>query len=137
MKSFLSLLLIAAFSLPLLAADELPSIEDLMTEDELRATGVDDLSARQIEALNDWLVRFRDGEISEAIAEAPSAAETPSSSQAVSDVYPPPRERTIIESRIDGEFNGWTGRTRFTPQNGQIWEQRRGLRRRLPSPRLP
>ena len=128
MKSFLSLLLIAAFSLPLLAADELPSIEDLMTEDELRATGVDDLSARQIEALNEWLVRFRDGEISEAIAEAPSAAETPGSSQAVSDVYPPPRERTIIESRIDGEFNGWTGRTRFTLQNGQIWEQRRGRR---------
>ena len=128
MKSFLSLLLIASFSLPLMAADELPSIENLMTEDELRATGVDDLSARQIEALNEWLVRFRDGEISAAIAGAPSVAEASSASQAVSDVYPPPRERTVIESRIDGEFNGWTGRTRFTLQNGQIWEQRRGRR---------
>jgi len=29
----------------------------------------------------------------------------------------------IIESRIDGEFNGWTSDTLFKLTNGQIWKQ--------------
>jgi hypothetical protein len=37
-------------------------------------------------------------------------------------------EKVTINSRIAGEFNGWTGRTRFQLDNGQIWEQRRGRR---------
>ena len=30
---------------------------------------------------------------------------------------------TVIESRIDGEFTGWTGQTVFKLQNGQYWQQ--------------
>jgi hypothetical protein len=29
----------------------------------------------------------------------------------------------VIESRIDGDFNGWDGETVFALQNGQIWRQ--------------
>jgi len=29
----------------------------------------------------------------------------------------------VIESRIDGEFEGWDGETLFQLQNGQIWQQ--------------
>ena len=29
----------------------------------------------------------------------------------------------LIESRIDGEFEGWEGETIFKLQNGQIWQQ--------------
>jgi hypothetical protein len=29
----------------------------------------------------------------------------------------------VIESRIDGEFNGWMGETLFPLQNGQVWQQ--------------
>lgn len=29
----------------------------------------------------------------------------------------------IVESRIDGNFEGWTGETIFKLQNGQIWQQ--------------
>jgi hypothetical protein len=28
-----------------------------------------------------------------------------------------------VESRISGEFSGWTGQTMFTLDNGQIWQQ--------------
>jgi hypothetical protein len=31
-------------------------------------------------------------------------------------------EPTRIESRIVGHFEGWEGRTRFTLENGQVWE---------------
>jgi hypothetical protein len=33
--------------------------------------------------------------------------------------------RSVIESRIDGTFNGWDGETVFKLVNGQIWQQSR------------
>ena len=105
-----------------------------MTAEELRATGVDDLSNTEKRALNQWLQRFRDGEISAAIEEAVAEAlvSTDSEPRVVrsepEDVYPPPRVNQEIRSHIAGEFNGWEGRTRFTLENGQVWEQRRGSR---------
>lgn len=29
----------------------------------------------------------------------------------------------VIESQIDGEFEGWTGETIFSLTNGQVWQQ--------------
>jgi hypothetical protein len=29
----------------------------------------------------------------------------------------------VVESRIDGDFNGWDGETVFPLQNGQVWQQ--------------
>lgn len=29
----------------------------------------------------------------------------------------------IFESKIDGEFRGWSGKTRFALVNGQVWQQ--------------
>lgn len=29
----------------------------------------------------------------------------------------------VIESRVDGEFNGWEGETIFKLRNGQVWQQ--------------
>lgn len=29
----------------------------------------------------------------------------------------------VIESRIDGDFNGWEGETIYKLQNGQVWQQ--------------
>ena len=36
---------------------------------------------------------------------------------------PPKGAGSLIESRIDGEFEGWDGETIFKLQNGQIWQQ--------------
>ncbi|MGY3265481.1 hypothetical protein [Lysobacter sp. HA35] len=36
---------------------------------------------------------------------------------------PPAAAQQVIESRIDGEFNGWEGETVVKLQNGQIWVQ--------------
>ena len=30
---------------------------------------------------------------------------------------------TFIEARLVGDFNGWTGKTIFTLDNGQVWQQ--------------
>ncbi len=34
-----------------------------------------------------------------------------------------PDSPDIFESRIDGEFEGWSGSTLFALTNGQIWQQ--------------
>lgn len=36
---------------------------------------------------------------------------------------PPSTRGSVIESRIEGEFNGWDGETIFRLTNGQIWQQ--------------
>ncbi|WP_237213003.1 hypothetical protein [Falsiroseomonas oryziterrae] len=50
----------------------------------------------------------------------------------VSPISPGPRSASrgpitggsgVLESRIDGEFQGWDGETIFRLQNGQIWQQ--------------
>jgi hypothetical protein len=40
-------------------------------------------------------------------------------------VAAPPRltTPTVIESEIDGDFEGWSGETIFKLTNGQIWQQ--------------
>lgn len=51
---------------------------------------------------------------------------------------PPAPAAHDIETRIQGHFEGWTGRTLFQLQNGQIWQQTDGRQRRTTgySPRV-
>lgn len=35
-----------------------------------------------------------------------------------------PTTSDVIESRIDGDFEGWDGETIFKLENGQIWQQK-------------
>jgi hypothetical protein len=46
-----------------------------------------------------------------------------SSPVAASDGARSPSTPSVIESQIDGDFNGWSGDTIFKLTNGQIWEQ--------------
>lgn len=94
------------------AAQEFSSLEERMSASQFRAAGLDKLSDEELAELNRWLR----GEIGQRVA-----------------AMPPPREEQIgfrasdvtgvVTSRIDGEFTGWTGRTEFRLQNGQVWQQ--------------
>jgi hypothetical protein len=57
MRHSVSGFLALIFSLSSFAAEDAPGIESLMTKEELRETGLDGLSDRQIDALNAWLDR--------------------------------------------------------------------------------
>ena len=37
--------------------------------------------------------------------------------------FVPKLDRSEIRSNIDGDFNGWNGKTRFKLTNGQVWQQ--------------
>ncbi len=94
----------------LVAQERFPGIKSLMTAEELETSGVNDLSRRQIDALNTWLVRYTANEAPVLQLENEEVLEV---------------VQQGMTSRILGEFNGWSGKTRFVLENGQVFEQRR------------
>ena len=108
------ILLLAAFSLN--AQGGFSSLEERMSAAEFRAAGLDKLSAEELTALNAWL-RTRGA----ATASMAAAARSTRGDERVG-FADGPTSRSVI-SRIAGEFSGWTGSTRFTLENGQVWRQ--------------
>ncbi len=94
----------------LAAEDRFPGIKTLMTAEELEASGVNDLSRSELRALNNWLIRYTANEAPALQAE----------NEEVIDVV-----KQGMTSKIVGEFTGWSGKTRFFLENGQVFEQRR------------
>lgn len=114
-------LLVTVFALFTAAAlaDEFPSVQELMTEEDFEAAGLDRLTEEELASLRKWLWVYteRDSEFHRRNSKAPSA-ETVENAEDV----------TAIHTHIVGEFSGWEGQTRFELANGQIWEQRRRAR---------
>lgn len=92
------------------AENDFPGFEKLMTEQEFEGTGLDKLSSKELDALNQWLIRYTagDAQVLQATSETVREAE----------------KNYEVESRLVGEFTGWTGKTVFRLENGQIWKQR-------------
>lgn len=85
------------------------SIQQMMTPEEFRAAGLNKLSPEELQKLDAWLQGYRQ------VAE--QAGEKKGSARA---------ERTkmdLIVSRVDGSFNGLTGRTVIRLEDGTVWKQ--------------
>lgn len=118
MQRFTSVLaLLLVFTAPLSAQDEQPfsSLEERMTGREFNEAGLHKLSADELAALNEW-IRQR----SVAEYEPPPDAARGAATEA-----PPSANlaREPFQSRIVGEFTGWTGDTVFELENGMVWRQ--------------
>lgn len=130
-------LLALGLSLPLMAA-EFRGLEREMSPADRARTGVDQLNAEQRAALDAWLQqRFgsapaaSSAPASAATSAAPAAAPASSAMDAraaLSDAsqigfthYTGKREE--FSARIVGSFRGWSGRTLFRLDNGQVWQQ--------------
>lgn len=123
----------------LLLADEFSSLEELMTLDQFRNAGLEQLSPDQLQFLNRWLQQHGDMPESRPQSVArpqPAVANTASQPTPVAVPAPEPQaggdqmgfaprasDRSEIRSSIDGEFDGWGGKTRFKLANGQVWQQ--------------
>ena len=82
-------------------------VQKLMTVAEFRQTGLQKLSPEETDALNAWLSRF--------------AMKVYGSASQATDA--PPSAPAVVETQIEGEFEGWSGNTVFKLANGQIWQQ--------------
>jgi len=89
-------------------------IEQVMTPQEMRDTGVTTLTTAQRQALNDCLNRYT---LKLLLAAGQQERTTPESRPVWSSCSP------AIESTISGEIEGWEGDTIFKLDNGQIWQQ--------------
>ena len=79
------------------------TIDQVMTPNELKSTGVSALTQAQRAELDRWLTRYTYLLLAE---EKKSTACDPA-----------------IETQIDGDFKGWEGETIYKLRNGQIWQQ--------------
>lgn len=89
-------------------ANEL-DIRKLMPSEELDTSGISDLNDKQVEIINQWLIRYT-------AHKAPQLRKT--SSQVVTEI------ENDQETFINGSFSGWTGKTKFTMKDGSRWQQR-------------
>ena len=108
LHSILGTLALAASSA---GATEQPTLQERMSKEEFHAAELDKLSPEALKRLDDWLA---------AHPLTVTKLVTPSN-KPVFYTDDAPRER--IESRIDGVFTGWSGKTVFKLQNGQEWTQ--------------
>lgn len=111
---------------PTQAQDAYTPIEKRLTAEQLRATGLDQLSAAQLELLNRLLEQERSAAV--------TAVRTAERAVAVREA--PSREP--VESRITGTFRGWQPGTVLAFENGQQWRVTEGDLniRAVPSPRV-
>jgi hypothetical protein len=77
-------------------------VRQLMSASQFDAAGLRKLSDSELGALNTWIAQF-----AVKLLTASGEGSTPA----------------VIESQIDGEFQGWDGETIFKLVNGQIWQQ--------------
>src|SRR5215471_3997576 len=85
------------------------SIQDAMTPAEFKAAGLTKLTPSELEKLNAWLQGYR-----EVAEQAAAKKATAVASRTKLD---------LLVSRVDGAFDGLTGRTIIRLEDGTVWKQ--------------
>ena len=108
--SILGLCVIFACVAPVHAAREETSgsIQQMMTPEEFRAAGLNKLSPDELQKLDAWLQGYRQVTEQKATARAAKVERT---------------KMDLLVSRVDGTFNGLTGRTVIRLEDGTVWKQ--------------
>ena len=88
------------------------SVQDVMTPGEFKAAGLNKLSPEELQKLNAWLQGYR--EVAEKAAEKKATARAEKVEHTKMD---------LLVSRVDGTFNGLTGRTVIRLEDGTVWKQ--------------
>jgi hypothetical protein len=85
------------------------SIQDAMTPAEFKAAGLNKLSPEELERLNAWLQGYRE------VAEKAAAKKATAVASRT--------KMDLLVSRVDGSFDGLTGRTVIKLEDGTVWKQ--------------
>ena len=85
------------------------SIKEMMSPEEFKAAGLSKLSGDELQKLDAWLQGYR--QTTEQAAEKKATARASRT------------KMDLIVSRVDGQFNGLTGRTIIRLEDGTVWKQ--------------
>ncbi|CAA9351791.1 MAG: hypothetical protein AVDCRST_MAG71-2821 [uncultured Lysobacter sp.] len=131
MRHFIPILFAAAALAPAFAfgQERYVPLEQRFTAEQLQQTGLDRLSTAELARLNSLL---REEQITSppASAAANIGLRTPRKSAEP--------EQSRVDSRIKGEFRGWSPGARLELENGQVWRVIEGelYARRMASPKV-
>jgi len=112
--------LIAVALVGSVSADEtFPGVSNAMTPSEYAQAGLDKLSPQERRALDEWIAHYTGREIEQTVADKVAEVRR-------LEVAPQPKEVTAdrIFANLAPPFDGWSGKTTFTLDNGQVWKQR-------------
>jgi hypothetical protein len=84
-------------------------IQKIMSSEEFKAAGLNKLTPDELAKLNAWLQGYR--QTTEQAAEKKGAARAART------------KLDVLVSRVDGTFNGLTGRTIIRLEDGTVWKQ--------------
>lgn len=84
-------------------------IQKLMSASEFKAAGLDKLSPRELQQLDQWLVHFLAYDSQQVVRDNNTIQKL---------------QKQPVRHRIPGHFSGWDGNTVFTLDNGEVWKQR-------------
>ena len=85
------------------------SIQQMMTPAEFKAAGLNKLSPEELQKLDAWLQGYRDVTEKAAAKKATTVASR--------------TKLDLLVSRVDGSFDGLTGRTVIRLEDGTVWKQ--------------
>lgn len=148
------LILVTAFvvtssmmTFPLGAQAEPGGLKDMMSPEERQKSGVDTLTAEQRQFLSEWLLENYTRNPAEVVSSPATAPDTSpqqaASNEATADTIEAEIDRRVaarladnrasekkpasdssFEARLTGNFTGWSGKTVFRLDDGQVWRQR-------------
>lgn len=115
-------------------------VEQEMSAEEREHSGVDQLTPSQLDALNSWLrnrfgAGIADSEVATTIdqpvdidqeVERRVAKEVAAVKAKMAAAEAAVEQQKPFEAKITGGFSGWSRKTVFTLDNGQVWRQRHG-----------
>ncbi len=122
---FAVLLLLSASSV-CAQSQSFSSLEERMSAQDFRESGLEKLSPEELAALNKWIersVRLADPAVAAAVAQGQAAGVDGVPAETASQVGFENARREEFKDRIQGTFNGWSGDTQFVLENGMVWEQ--------------
>src|SRR4051794_22563158 len=90
------------------AQEEGSDIQKMMSPSEFKGAGLDKLSSEELERLNAWLKGYRETTV--------KATETKATKEGR-------RKIDVLVSRVVGRFDGLTGNTIITLEDGSKWKQ--------------
>jgi hypothetical protein len=129
-------------------ASEPGGLEDMMSAEERLKSGVDTLTAEQRQFLSEWLLKNYTRNpakvVSQSLETAPDTSpQKPASNEATADEIEAEIDRRVaarlagnrasekkpasdssFEATLTGNFTGWSGKTVFRLDDGQVWRQR-------------
>ncbi len=125
------------------AVQDYVNVEDRLTPEQRRDTGLDTLTVQQLELLN-RLLREKPGRDALPLPTPARAAATDDTAAAQRDgesarAIPMDLDIRTITSRLRGPITGWEPGTEFRLENGQTWKVLKGaikLRQTLESPEI-